>query len=177
MDGYTEQVVKIKKTPVTIALRILLWIISVTSSVMFFLLGLSLYRLLAGTVTMLMFVFIFLVNYFAIIFNRKFNVEYEYIRTDQFLDVDRVNSGRTRERIASFNLREVEKIGKFTPETNLDVKKIFLCANVNDELMYFVFNHKKYGKSAVVISPDERLTEGLRFYIQKQVWFDAFGRY
>ena len=74
MDGYTDQVVKIKKTTVTIALRILLWIISVTSSVMFFLLGLSLYRLLAGTVTMLMFVFIFLVNYFAIIFNRKFNV-------------------------------------------------------------------------------------------------------
>lgn len=176
MDAYTEQLVVIKKTPITIILRILMWFIDITSSVMLFILALSFAPLFAGIITTILFVFIFALNYMVVILNRRFNMEYEYIRTDNYLDIDRVFSGRSRERLASINLKEVEKIGVLSENDSFDVKKKLLCTNPDDELFYIIFKHPKHGKTICVFSPDDRLKEGLKFYIPRQVWFDAFGR-
>ncbi len=176
MEAYTEQVVKIKQTALSVILRILLWFVDITSTIMMLILTLPLYPVLYGLISMVLLVFIFLVNYFAIIFNRKFNVEFEYIRTDWYLDVDKVCSGRTRERVSAVNLREVEKVGKYSFEEEYGEKKRFICANADDDLFYIIYTDKKHGKSLLVIAPNQKLLEGLKFHLPRQVWIDAFGR-
>lgn len=176
MDAYTEQLVIIKKTPLFTVFRILLWFIDISSSLMLLLLALSFASLWGGIITTVLFVFIFMLNYMVIILNRRFNVEYEYLRTDNFLDIDRIFSGKSRERLATVNLRNVEKTGNFSFEEKYSVNKKFVCANPNDNLLYIIFNHTKYGKTLIAFSPDERLTEALKIYIPRQVWNNEFGR-
>ena len=67
------------------------------------------------------------------------SVEYEYIITNGTMDIDIIYSKRSRKRLASFELSDVESIEKYKGET-LDKRKfksVFTACNADDKNAYY----------------------------------------
>lgn len=167
MDAYTEQIVKLNNKGISLFLKIALWVGDIALTLVVAVLGLSLYSIWMGTVTMIAFTVAFLINYFSIIIARKLNIEFEYLRTDNYLDIDKIYSQRDRERVVSIDLKQVKKMGKFTTEADFTVDKKLICGNIDENAYYLIFKDKKFGKTLLVFSPDERTMPGIKFYLPR----------
>lgn len=167
MTAYTEQIVKMESSPVLTALKVMLWVGDILLTLVLAIGGLMLYGILMGTVTMIAFALAFILNYFSLFLWRKLNIEFEYLRTDNFLDIDKIYGQRDRQRVISIDLKNVEEFGVFNPEERLTADKIFMLGNISQNPYYLVIHTQKYGKTLVVFSPDQNTLDGLKFYLPR----------
>ncbi len=104
------------------------------------------------------------------------SVEYEYIITNGTLDIDIIYSKRSRKRLASLELKEVESIEKYKGEA-LDKKRFkttCIACNKNDENSYKLVFSGESGLKVAVISPDERTREEIIKFVPKIVCNTSF---
>ena len=104
------------------------------------------------------------------------SVEYEYIITNGTLDIDIIYSKRSRKRIASFDLSNVESIEKYKGE-QLDKRKYknsVVACNAKDDGAYKLVVNKDSGISAAVIAPNERTRQEIVKFVPKFVGNTAF---
>ena len=84
-------------------------------------------------------------------------IEYEYIVTNDDLDIDKIIGKRKRKRLITVSLRSVKEIAEYTGDkaVNADVSVI-----AHDEtgvgMFYIVSESDKYGDLAVIFNPDKR---------------------
>jgi hypothetical protein len=102
------------------------------------------------------------------------NVEYEYILTNDELDIDAIIARRKRKRLVNIKLKSVDDF-KLYNRANFSKDKtgkfIDASAGEKSELKQYVFdyNSQKSGKVQVIISPDERTLKAIRTYLPRAI--------
>ena len=168
MDTFFEQIVRIKKSVGTLALVIFIWFLAISLAVFFFMIS------LLGPLSAIVIIGIL---YGAWWLTTKFNVEYEYIVTNEDMDVDKIINKSARKRLASITLSKVERVEKFNPALIQNVKKeclLFAC-DQNDPNAYLIVTSPDDSKvNYIVFSPNEKLQAAIKKSLPKFVANSAF---
>jgi len=109
--------------------------------------------------------------YYAVISR---NLEYEYILTNEELDIDVIIAERRRKRIFSSDCRDFEfltrlKNGRFEKEIGEARKRIEAVSSMNSGDIYAAVLNYKGTRTAVFFEPDERMMAIFRRYIPKKI--------
>ncbi len=103
-----------------------------------------------------------------ILFTNTF-VEYEYIVTNNDLDIDKIVGRRKRKRLITVNLGFVTEWGEYTGEIiNADATVIATDGRGQGDY-YLLAQHGKYGKVAVIITPIEETLININFAVPYNV--------
>ncbi|MEG1887379.1 MAG: hypothetical protein RR177_04565, partial [Oscillospiraceae bacterium] len=107
----------------------------------------------------------------------KFSIEYEYILTNGEMDIDKITAKRKRKRTLSFKCSDVERMGKYSSGKYIggNFSKTFVFCNLDENALFAIMRHDKLGNIMIVISPDDRISEGLAKFLPRQVAKDAFS--
>lgn len=83
------------------------------------------------------------------------SVEYEYIVTNDDLDIDKIIGQRKRKRLITISLRTVTEIGelKSGESVNSDIT-VMAHDETGTDMWYLYADNEKYGKVAVIFNPD-----------------------
>ena len=158
MDFFQEYIVKRK-------IGIKEWILSILISIVaFILVVLSLPYLNWGFVA----VFDAVVVYFSYVLISRFSVEFEYILTNNELDIDKIYAKRKRDKMLTVDVRKLEicapykEEGKFTDDimSNIEATYDFSTKNYLDAYLAIYFNDgKKFG---FLFNPSPKMIDSMK---------------
>lgn len=98
------------------------------------------------------------------------NVEYEYIVTNNEMDIDKIIGRRKRKRMITVDLNKTEDFGEYPPKTEPDVEAtVHATSGVKLDAHYLVVRHKSYGKVMIIFNPSEKLREAIAQEFPKSV--------
>ena len=86
--------------------------------------------------------------------------EYEYILTNDDLDIDKITGKRKRKRLITLKMNTVEEFGVYdgTNGGNADAT-VIASDGTNVNAYYLIAKHKTHGRTMLIFSPDKRMTE------------------
>ena len=161
MDNYCEQIVEKKKTGADIA-KIVLTLLAIV-------LG-------AGA-------FVFVSVYFGITFMIIFaigllalgawlvsgmNVEYEYIITNNEMDIDKIIGRRKRKRMITVDLSKANGFGGYPPQEDIEADTtVHATTGLEKNAHYLLVEHNDYGKVKVIFNPNEKTREAIAHELPK----------
>lgn len=168
MDVFIEYMVKKQNTGKDILLKILYAVLGVVIMVAAFVFSpfLGVFSMIAPLVG------------FGAVFGAWYlitsmNVEYEYILTNGEMDVDKIIARRRRKRLITANARKFEAFGTFKEQEHAGKdynNRVYACTSPSDPGNYYaVFNHATLGKTLLVFTPNDRVLDGLRSFVPRQV--------
>ena len=83
------------------------------------------------------------------------SVEYEYIVTNDDLDIDKIVGKRKRKRLVTISLKTVTEIGEYRSDESLDSEVAVMAHDETGSDMWYLYaDTAKYGKLALVFNPD-----------------------
>ena len=105
--------------------------------------------------------------YGAFILTKMRYVEYEYILTNSYLDIDKIYAKRRRKRIMSMDFKHIDICAKaddvnFAHEYKNAPQKIYDFTGVCDNDIYFVDFSKDANKVRILFQPTEKMKDGLK---------------
>lgn len=162
MDTFKEQIIKIRSTPKTLAMKVLIWALAAL--------------ILSFVVRYVsLFIPIAAIGLFwgALYLSRKLDIEYEYILTNGDLDIDKITGKSDRRRVLALKCADIEKIGKYKGE-QLHGKQ-FVCCNPGDDAYYIIAREKDEGIICLIFAPDEKMKEAIRKFVPRIIQKDAFA--
>ena len=165
MDTYLEYLVKQKYTASKILIIIGLYLLATILSFLSFLVALRSPFIFRYYVVVL-----FIFFYGARFFSKKLCVEYEYIVTNDELDVDRIIAKKTRKRFLTVSVKAFEEFGKVEDDTVKRIKptvKIVFDASMgkdSDNRYYAVFNNKNGDKMLLIFNPTKKMLDLFKIY-------------
>lgn len=165
MDTYLEFMIKQKYTFVKILAVVMLYILATVLSLGVLVVAIS------SPVIMQFSVFIMAIFYFgAWWISKKLCVEYEYIVTNDELDVDRIIAKNTRKRLLTVSVKKFEEFGIADDEI-LKKKdpsiKVILDASIGKDSFnryYAIFYNKKGEKMLLVFNPTGKMLDLFKIY-------------
>lgn len=165
MDTYCEQLVKIKKGAKFYLGILGIWLAALVVA----LISLLYLRFISAII-------IVAAGYGAYYLCGFLSVEYEYIITNGTLDIDIIYSKRSRKRIATFELSDVESIEKYSgePIDKQRYKTVAIACNTGEDGVYKIIFSTDSGVSVAVISPNERTRNEIVKFVPKYVGNTAF---
>lgn len=174
MEGFNEQVVKRANKPKNLIIKILSILILIMIPIIF--------SVLAFAITAYMFyigLFLFIGGIYVvwyIITSQK--VEYEYSVVGDELEISKVISLRKRKRVCKVPIREIEQLEKGEKSVKgMRFTKSFIAPrdiDADDENYYAVYNSAAYGKCLLIFSPNEKILEGMKRYLNKDIVLKLF---
>jgi len=113
------------------------------------------------------FLFFFVLIAFGIIFGawvliQGTFIEYEYIVTNNELDIDKIIARKRRKRLITIKINKAEDWGTYTAgkeNSALVTVQAHDCSYVN--LWYIIAVHERHGKTAVLFSPNRAVLEAV----------------
>lgn len=97
------------------------------------------------------------------------SVEYEYILTNNELDVDKIMGRRGRKRLLTVNFREIDRCAsihdeKYSYEYNNSANRSVLnyAGDMEAQRVYFVDFSKDAAPTRLIFQPNERILQGLK---------------
>lgn len=161
MDNYCEQLVEKKKTGADVAKTITLSLAIVMGAVACilaaFLIGLSFLLLVAVGLIALG---IWLVS--------GMNIEYEYIITNNEMDIDKIIGRRKRKRMITIDLTRTDDFGGYPSENSIDADTtVHATTGLEKDAHYLLAQHNDYGKVKVIFNPNEKLMEAIAQEVPK----------
>ncbi len=172
-DAYFEQIVRIKKTTKTIFAIIGIWALALILTFLLFTIIIPLIPALSSIVIFICFG----IAYGAYWLSTKLNVEYEYIITNGWMDIDKITNKSTRKRISGFELSNVTRLEEFNPVaiSNMNKKDVVIACNEKDENAYLLIAEREgKGNAVVVISPNEKIQSAIIKFAPKFITNSAF---
>lgn len=98
------------------------------------------------------------------------NVEYEYIVTNNEMDIDKIIGRRKRRHMITVDLNKTEDFGGYPPQTEIDAETtVQATSGLEHNAHYLVVRHRDYGKVKVIFNPDEKLREAIAREFPKSV--------
>lgn len=98
------------------------------------------------------------------------NVEYEYIVTNNEMDIDKIIGRRKRKRMITVDLNKTDDFGIYPPETEVDAETtVHATSGLEHNAHYLVVQHRDYGKVKVIFNPNEKLREAIAREFPKSV--------
>ncbi len=167
MDVFKEQILKVRKTPAEYALMAVIVIVALVASVLLF--------LYSGQYP------IFILLIVAVFYGSgkllgMFSIEYEYIVTNSMIDIDKIISKSSRQRIASFESKDIIRCEKATgvaPVT--DATDRFICCDKDDKDAYWILVNKNGKKTLIMFSPNEKIKEAIKLGAPKNIQRELFN--
>ena len=151
MDRFSEQLISKCSTGKDILLRILIVLgaFLLSAAVLLFLgsLGMTLIAicLIAGVVWAAVWLF------------QGTFVEYEYIVTNDDLDIDKIIGRRKRRRLITLSLNKAKELTEYSSEGEINADITVMAHDESGDGIYcFICETKKYGNVAVLFNPDKR---------------------
>lgn len=90
------------------------------------------------------------------------NVEYEYIVTNNEMDIDKIIGRRKRKRMITVDLSKADDFGKYPPEKNIESDTtVHATTGLEKNAHYLLVQHKDYGKVKVIFNPNEKIREAI----------------
>ena len=94
-------------------------------------------------------------------------VEYEYILTNNDLDIDKIIGKHKRRRLLTVKVNTFEDFGIYRPEDHQEkgYTSTVLCCGISPgagDPYFAVFEHASFGKTLLIFNPDEKIVEGLK---------------
>lgn len=133
--------------------------------------GIALLALILALAAMYFFMVLFPLNLFAVagIFYAgyylagNFSVEYEYITTNDEMDIDKIIGRRKRKRLITAPIRKFERFGRLGDAPSLpDGYTVVLASDGSDTDDYFCdFNHQSFGNVRIIFTPDEQTIDAI----------------
>jgi hypothetical protein len=102
------------------------------------------------------------------------NVEFEYIVTNDSMDVDKIIAQRKRVRIFSAECKDFDAVGRVKgpghgPHITNSAQVIFAGTDMNSEDLYFVSLSYKGRKTVLYFEPDKRILDSFKRFIPKKL--------
>jgi len=174
MDTYLEYMVKPKKNAAQVLICIAYYLIAATLS----------YVLFYARIPFIIFFYpavVFFLFWGAYKLSGKYSVEYEYILTNDELDVDRIIAKKERKRLLTVSVRKFEimapaKGEEFNKEWNSSDVKVKFDASLgeNSENRYFAkFINKKNEKMILVFNPTEEMQKAIKQSNMRNVYLEG----
>jgi len=104
-----------------------------------------------------------------------FNIEYEYILTNDELDIDKIVNMKKRKRILTVSCKEFDILAKkdsenYTEKIEKTENKFTFCSTMKAENLYFVLLNYKNQRTVIYFEPDERMLAEIKRIIPKKVF-------
>lgn len=102
--------------------------------------------------------------------------EFEYILTNDHLDVDMITAGRSRKRLCSFDMEAMELCARVNDpdrkgEMNRSFTKVIQAASSPDaDNARFIIFSGEQGLYMLVFEPDDRIVDGMSLYARSKVF-------
>lgn len=165
MDVFCEYMVKRKKTGIDILYEAVCLFVAISLSAIVFLLCFGVLKgfevfIIAG------------IWYLAVKFLGKTNVEYEYILTNNILDIDRIMSKKTRKRIISIDFTEVTECRyaeNSDRDRNVPFKTMDMSGDLTDDGVYLIDFSKDGEKCRAFFRPNGKILENLKMMNPRKV--------
>ncbi len=155
MDNISEQLVPRISTGSDKAKKILvsLGAIVVASVIMWLAIVFGIYSLVIVVVFVL---------YGGVWLVSNMNVEYEYIITNNEMDIDKIIGRRKRKRMITINLGSAEEFSPYTssPDVNVDAT-VRASSGSEKNAHYLIAQHFSYGKVMLIFNPNEKTREAI----------------
>lgn len=106
------------------------------------------------------------------------NVEFEYVLTNGDLDVDKIFNRNFRKRLITVKCSTFETFGKYKEidhkSKNYQTRLIVSSSPSDPDAWYATFRHQKLGHTLLVFSANEKLLNGIKVFLPKQLAFEVF---
>ncbi|MBQ9938073.1 MAG: hypothetical protein IJO96_00920 [Oscillospiraceae bacterium] len=176
-DVFVENIAKKKRGPSTIILKTVIILSSVVLAALVFFAGV----LIAPSFISALFFLALFIIFMGYILTTALNVEFETCLTNGIFDVDKIVNRRKRTRLVTFRCETVETIGRYNPAEHENKKydnTFIACSDIEDEDVWFMtFRHHSLGHVLVVINANDRMLDGIKQFIPRQLAFEVFGRF
>lgn len=164
MDTFVEQLVVIKSNGKIKLCKILIWALGVLLAI-----GMIFFSILNASFAFFGFLIAAAAIYVAYIFCGQLNNEFEYIVTNNEIDIDRIVNKKKRVRMASFTTADILSIEKYDPSLHKSVKErninVYFGCTPDDTALAFKIKHPKHGHYILVITPDEKVKEAIKKFL------------
>lgn len=155
MDNIAEQLVQKRKTSADLIKKVLIsaGALIISSFFMFIAIYLGFYvsvifavGILAGAVWLL----------------GNFSIEYEYIITNNEMDIDKIIGRRKRKRMITVDVKNAENFAPYPSEedVNADVT-VHAYTGSETNAYYLLVNHSGYGRVKIIFNPNEKIREAI----------------
>ena len=89
-------------------------------------------------------------------------VEYEYIITNNELDIDKIIGRRTRKRMITVDLSKAEDLCVYNAENEPEADAtVFATTGLEKDAYYLFVQHSDYGKVGIIFNPNARTREAM----------------
>ncbi len=153
--------------------------------------GFKEYSLIAGTIILviaitfaltfvkffqsILFLVVIALVYGAWILIGNLNTEYEYIVTNDEIDIDIIINRKKRKRLFSTSCKDFDilanvKSENFNDEVRSIENKIIACSSLQSPNLYYATLEYKGQKTLLYFEPDERILNALKVFIPKKVF-------
>lgn len=90
------------------------------------------------------------------------NVEYEYIVTNNELDIDKIIGRRKRKRMITVELGKAVDFGSYPSDEEADAETtVHATTGLEKNAHYLLVQHNDYGKVKIIFNPNEKLREAI----------------
>ncbi len=170
MDTYLEFLIKQKYTFGKIVLLIFLYSVATILSLGVFIIA------IVNPAVMQLSGFIVALIFFGVWFvNKRLSVEYEYIVTNDELDVDRIVAKRSRKRLVTVSVKNFDDFG--VAEDNIIFKKkrdfkVVLDASIGKGSInryYATFYNKHGDRMLLIFNPTSKMIDSFKIYNPKVI--------
>lgn len=169
MDAYLEQIVIRRKTPKDLWIKVgmILSIFAVLALGVAFGILINYYFIMIG-----FFLSLFEIYLCWYVVTGRY-IEYEYIVTNNNLQIDKIMNASRRKELLSVDIRKIEsfeKLGDGRLDENRCDKVMWLGTHKDDENQYrFVVQTNRYGKVMVVFAPNKKMLEAIKLHLKPEV--------
>lgn len=155
MDNLAEQLIEKRRTGADLAKKALISVgaLIIASFFMFVAIYMGLYvsvilavGVLAGAIWLL----------------GNFNIEYEYIVTNNEMDIDKIIGRRKRKRMITVDISKAEDFAPYPSENDVSADATVHAYSGSDtDAYYLLVNHSDYGKVKVIFNPNKKIREAI----------------
>ncbi len=99
------------------------------------------------------------------------DTEYEYIMTNNEIDIDKISGKRKRKRLITADITTFESFGRLAdaPEAPDECTTVQVSDNTGEGEYFADMKHSSLGSVRIIFSPDEKMLEGIEHYLSSAV--------
>lgn len=155
MDTFSEQLVTRSTTKADTIKKILISIAAILLATVLMWLSIVL-----GFYSLILLVFGVLIGGVWLVSNM--DVEYEYIITNNEMDIDKIIGRRKRKRMITLDLKSAEDFGTYPAPSEITVDAtVHATTGLEKNAHYLLVQHGSYGKVMLIFNPNEKTREAI----------------
>lgn len=92
----------------------------------------------------------------------SFGIEYEYIVTNNEMDIDKIIGRRKRKRMITVDISNAEDFAPYPSEADITADAtVHAYTGSETNAYYLLVNHSSYGRVKVIFNPNEKIREAI----------------